>query len=182
MINKYRKESYKGSTLQEGTYEDLIYLTELNECYNILEVGCGNGELGRIGKDLDLTGMDLNVSKKRLEGYHRVYKGDIERKTRFKDNEFGTVISVSVFQFLDKFEEAFKECLRIAEYEVIINVPNSKLYPYTGFNYIDKKVLINLGKKFGLKTKIFYLSNKLDFIRSLWGNRLSGGLIAIYKK
>jgi ubiquinone/menaquinone biosynthesis C-methylase UbiE len=138
-------------------------------------------------------GGDINVKTgQKIEGYERVFNCDIEGKIPLKDNEVDSVFSNSVFEYLDDMHTALRECLRVAKKRVIICSPNSKTlrlrhfllrYPLSSErNYIDAKVLKNMGQREGVSTNIFYVSNKYHWLRNLFGKYLSGGIIAVYEK
>jgi SAM-dependent methyltransferase len=194
--NVYKKGRVHVNTgAQDITYERLINLIGgVKSSEKIFDAGCANGWLGKHLEDkgVFLIGGDLNIKNTdKLQGYSKVIKCDIEKNIPLKDKEVDTIISISVFQYLDDINSALEECKRITKKRIIINVPNSKLlYLMNLFNpskkenvvkYLDTKVLKKLGKKHGFKTKILYLSNKYDKFRRLWGDVLSGGIIAIYE-
>ena len=94
-----------------------------------------------------------------------------------------------MFQYLDNMDSAFEEFVRVAKKRIIINVPNSKnnnlkhlFHPKSAqtLGYVDTKTLKNLAEKNNLKVKIIYLSNKLNWIRKIFGDYLSGGIIGVY--
>ena len=179
---------------QKVTYEKLIRLIGgFKKDEKVFDAGCGSGFVGKYlgDKEIFLIGGDLNVADTdKLLGYSKVMKCDIEKRISLEDKEVDTVISVSVFQFLDDIDSALIECKRIAKKRIIINVPNSKPFRLMNFfrpwrikgvKYLDTKILKGLGKKHGFKTRILYLSNKFDKFRKLWGDVLPGGIIAIYE-
>lgn len=189
-INIYREGKVHINTgLQKRNYTELIKLVGFKKDEKVFDAGCANGFLGKYLKDVHLIGGDLNIEPgQRIQGYEEVFKCDIEKFIPLEANEVDSVVSISVFQYLHDVDKAFRQCLRVAKERVIINVPNSKLLQIQHapnpdkLNYIDSKVLRDLGKKYGVKCKIIYLSNKFDSLRKLLGHYLSGGIIAIYTK
>jgi ubiquinone/menaquinone biosynthesis C-methylase UbiE len=194
--NVYKKGRVHVNTgAQDTTYERLIHLIgRIKPSEKIFDAGCANGWLGKHlkNKNVHLIGGDLNVKNTdKIKGYSKIINCDIEKNIPLKNKEVDTTISISVFQYLDDIDSALEECKRITRSRIIINVPNSKLLYWRNLfspgrnanvvKYMDTKLLKNIGKKHGLKTKILYLSNKFDRFRKLWGNVLSGGIVAIYE-
>ena len=151
---------------QVDVYTKLINLVGFEKKEKVFDAGCANGILAKYLKNVTLIGGDLNIDNgKKIQGYYRIFKCDIEKKIPLKDNEVDTTISISVFQYLDDIDTAFKECMRIAKKRVIINVPNSKFLKFRYFfspskiknvNYLDEKSLKDLGKRHNVNTKIIY--------------------------
>ena len=179
---------------QDITYKKLIGLVGgFENGERVFDAGCGNGWIGKYlgDKEIFLIGGDLNVKNTdKIKWYSRIIKCDIEKEIPLETKEIDTVISVSVFQFLDDIDSALVECKRVSKKRIIINVPNSKPFRLMNFfrpsrtkgvQYLDTKILKEFGKKHGLKTKILYLSNRLDSFRKLWGDVFSGGIVAVYE-
>jgi len=191
--NVYKKgQTHFNVGVQGDTYSKLIKLVggfEKNE--KVFDAGCANGILSKYLKDVILIGGDLNVKTgEKIPGYYKTLKCDIEKKISLKNKDVDSVVSISVFQYLDDIDSAFKECIRIAKKRVIINIPNSKFLKLKflfdqskirNVNYLDTKSLEDLGKRHNVRVKIIYLSNKFDYLRKIFGNYLSGGIIGIYE-
>lgn len=191
--NVYKKgQIHFNVGVQKDAYSKLIKLVggfEKNE--KVFDAGCANGILSKCLKDVILIGGDLNVKAgEKIPGYYKISKCDIEKKIPLKNKEVDSVVSISVFQYLDDIDSAFKECIRIAKKRVIINIPNSKFLKLKSLfgqskmgnvNYLDAKSLEDLGKRHNVGVKIIYLSNKFDYLRKIFGDYLSGGIIGIYK-
>ncbi len=55
-MNKYRTEKYEGTTNQENAYRKLIEIINIEKGSKVLDIGCGNGQLGKFLKNVKLIG------------------------------------------------------------------------------------------------------------------------------
>lgn len=197
---KWRKKGVKNNLYKLGyihhnsgeqseIYPKLISLIGFRRGEAVFDAGCSDGMLGKYIENITLIGGDLNVRNKKIRGYSKVIKCDIERKIPLKDKSINSTIAISVFQYLDKVDTAFKELMRITKDRIIVNIPNDRnnklKHLFTPalaktLGYVDTKFLKDLARKHNLEVKIIYLSHRFNWIRKVCGNYLAGGIIGIY--
>ncbi len=168
----------------------------------VLDVGCGIGELSKHIKTNNLFGLDNNelaVKKARKNGnYFDVKVGDINHLP-YKDNTFDKTFCIEVLEYLDDPYPALEELLRVTNGEVIISSANFKWYELkSNFSLkwmkqlvgqlkrsplmIDKKELQRMAFALNCKLKIFYVSNRFNWLRSLFGNHLASEVVGVFSK
>lgn len=95
---------------------EALSFSQVNYATPVLDLGCGFGEFSGVVFGQIEMGIDINFSelKKALEGrkYKKVRLADA-RKLPFKNNSYSTVISVSVFEHIEKSEKVISEVNRI---------------------------------------------------------------------
>jgi len=106
----------------------------------ILDVGCGNGEISRILKELgnDVYGIDASDSaKKHLKD--KLFKVDLQSDIYpFEENTFDIVFSKSVVEHLQEPDHMLKEAYRVLKKGgVIITMTPSWQHSYKYQFYID---------------------------------------------
>jgi len=101
-----RRFGYGGYKYIPGYYTNvarkLIKIYNLKENSKVLDIGCGKGfliyEMKKILKNLDISGIDISRyakknAKKEIRG--KIFIHDLNKKLKFKNNEFDLVISIN---------------------------------------------------------------------------------------
>lgn len=128
---------------------------------NILEVGCGRGNLLKIlskNQNLNLTGTDL-IANEELKTHEKIKFIEASTdKLPFSDNEFDTVICTHVLEHVLDIDRAVHEIRRVTKHKIIIVLPKEREYKF-GFNlhltfFPYKFSVMNIIAKNGDKEKI----------------------------
>lgn len=181
-------------------YIKLLKKIKFSKDEKILDAGCGEGKLADYLKGFNLYGFDsseIAIKKAKKKGYKKLHKVSIY-DTDFKDKEFDKAICIQVFTYLLEPKKAFKELLRLTKKEIIITAPNFNWIKVKTFfskklrkshskelklysNFTNSDFFKKLAEDNNLKVEIFYLSNKFNFIRNIFGNHLASEVIGIFK-
>lgn len=90
---------------------------ELKNCIKILDVGCGIGSIEQNLPSLNIIGLDLSeemLEEARKRSDKTFILGNVEH-LKFKDYTFDAVFTVTSLEFLDDYQKAVKEILRVTE-------------------------------------------------------------------
>ncbi len=195
--NKYWTNPYVAYNIYPKLVKVLTKFLEPG--WKILDAGCGIGNLAKfLPSYYKLYGCDIQKSAlaeaKQLKKYEKIIYADLNKKLPFKDCEYDAAVSVEVFDYLSDPWFSLRELARVVKYRVIVVVPNynwlkffygsHKLPKYTKHTLdFNVNFLINLGKTCDLNIeKIFYISNKFERFRNLFGNWLASNVGIVYKK
>lgn len=115
----------------------------IKESSNLLDVGCGDGELFRYVKCKEMTGIDLSKAKiemARRQFPHICFEIGKAENLPFHANSFENIVCTEVLEHLPDPGPALKEMKRVCKDDgtVIMTVPNEQ------FKQVVKKILIKL--------------------------------------
>ena len=133
---KYIKDRWKSAAIK------IIKKYKLSNKSKILDVGCGKGfllyEIKKILPKVDIVGIDISKyglknSKKEIRKF--LFKADLKKKLKFKNNEFDFVFSINTLHNLEinYLIQAIKEIQRVGKKHFICSE-----------SYRDEKELFNL--------------------------------------
>ena len=132
------------------------HLSKINLKRPILDIGCGWGEFAeaygeKIDMGIDIAPRDLKVAKK--GGMYKNLTLADARNLPFKDNTYGSIISISTFEHIEDSQKLLKEMHRLLK-------PNGILVVTMETEDVDRNTFYRpLLKKIGLS----YLSNFLTW-------------------
>ena len=181
----YQKKTYKINRIRRET---ILSFIGSKEKQLILDIGCGNGELGEIIKKekgaivhgIDVSQESIVIAQKKIDF---AFMADLEKDNwleRIKDNKYDKIIISEVLEHLFEPEKILEDIKKVSydDTEIIITVPNllfwkNRLkiffgkFKYTNSGIMDRghvhfftwKNLKNLLKFTGYK--IFFVKNNV---------------------
>jgi SAM-dependent methyltransferase len=178
--NRYKHgDTNENNLSQLWTYEYLIKFCKINKSHKVLDVGCADGILGRFLNKSYLVGVDINQPREELNGYNNFIVSDIEGNAEEIKEHFDFSVSVSVFQYLLNFDEAFENLLRLSN-KVVLLIPNKDriFLKDDETQKTNLKEMKRLASKYNLGLRYKFISNRFNLIRRIHPRLLSGGIIA----
>lgn len=179
-------------------YSVILKKVKFSKNEKILDAGCGSGMLGRHIRKARLFGVDLSkLAIKKLDKslYEKAVVAPLE-KIPFSDKYFDSSISIQVIQFPEYPERVFEELIRVTKNRIIITSANfnwfrlkSIIYPPYRKRYLEliskerrisSEVFEEWAKKYNLKLRIFYLSNRYNWFRNLFGNLFASEVVGVF--
>jgi len=175
MHEKYYYKNYKYSTFldnqKDEDFRKIVYfiIKDTDELDNILDVGCGSGNLlrsirgreNKFGIDISSTSVQ-NSTLKQLKC--SVYDG---KKIPFEDEKFNLVCSFNVLEHVDDIDNFLAENLRVLKRDgyLILACPNF-LSITNGFHWHTAGLLQKIKNVFTLISKLFceYNFNKMKTV------------------
>lgn len=137
---------------------------------SILDIGCGNGDLGTfLNKQIKIAYHGVDIIDFKVDNSITFTKSTLPYP--FKDKSFNTVLLILTLHHFEKPEEGLKEAIRLAKNKILLleDVPRNKIerkmmefVDYVGnrmvskeipvpFNFYDDQKWKELFKKYNLK-------------------------------
>lgn len=136
-VEVWYNEDYKGKQSDgrraEEAYQYFLNILDISSSRNILDIGCGSGELLKLAskKGLNVFGIDiskeaLKLAKKKCPSA-KLIRGKGE-EIGFEDNTFDNVTCLGVLEHFLDIEKGLQEIARVAKSDskICIMVPNRK--------------------------------------------------------
>lgn len=175
---EYKGLNFFGRRLKEADYRAILKLTKSEDVGNVLEVGCGAGEITqKLMRHWKVIGIDNSPNSVRIctENGLDVRQMDAS-DIKFDNSSFDLVYSDGLLEHFENFEPFVKEMCRVAKKLVIITQPNhfsiyhkiihkmggipvheytytvddfSKIFEKFGFKLVSK-IGVNMNEQWGL--------------------------------
>jgi ubiquinone/menaquinone biosynthesis C-methylase UbiE len=189
--------------------------THLKKDQKLLEVGCGRGMHFKyyLKKSKNIYGMDISkkmVDENPLRDVVQLAQGNIESKTKYKDNTFDVIVMVDVIEHIINRYKVLRELKRILKKggKLVIITPNlakarNRLrllfgaYPHTAdkvvkpgvdffdgghLQYFTFPTLRQAGEREGLKFEKEYGFGRFGKVHDICRGLMSGSICMIFKK
>jgi len=107
---------------------------ELKDCQRILDVGCGIGQFEQKLSDLNITGLDNSeeMLKEARKRSNKTFVLENAENLPFKDFSFDGILYVTTLEFVENYQKAIQESVRVLEPEgklvVIMLNPESEYF------------------------------------------------------
>ncbi len=130
--NKYTSGNFVAKRIMKGYLDSVEKLLSPLELKNLLDIGCGEGDLTGIMKsfksDAEIEAIDLNegVLENSVPGV--TFKKMSVYELEYPDSSFDLVSALETLEHLDLVPEALAEIKRVAKEYVLLSVPREPMW------------------------------------------------------
>lgn len=133
--DKYNTTNPIARVMMKGFWDSLLQISRKIEIHNVLEAGCGEGEVSNFIKNafpnISLRAFDIEETaiveaKKRFPALD--FSVESIYKIPYRENEFDLVIACEVLEHLIDPEKALSEISRVSNNYVLLSVPREPLW------------------------------------------------------
>ena len=175
--SSYSKENYnininKFMIMRLKFIEETVYKLFKDKNINILDMGCGSGEItlalakkGFKGSAIDYSENMIKICNKNLVGYDWKTIVSSAEKTNFKKNSFDLVVASGLLEYYNEDHILFDEINRVVKKDgyLVINVTNK--YGYSSIlNYFFHPLKQNKLFKFIKKNLFNYKYDVIEYL------------------